>query len=371
MSNISSMLALGMCIWVVFLFVMHSANILHATAEPKIDIMMRTWERDTPLILMFLRSFEIFFPMNRLGNLFLVLDQTKTNKITGSIMPEYVKVVYEVPLNINVNFPNPHDDDGRNDGGRLMSQISNFFSDDYGESEVIGIVDSDVIFRAPAMDTLMFKDGKPKLFCSHHRDNLGMDAVRHIASEFASLYPFSCMESFPFLMWRSSFPRMRKWLSQKLKTDDVKQGLIKLVHSNQHVNFFGNFAMMGAYLFHYERDKYHIVVGGNGLHSTCPELRGALHVHYSIPNFRQYAHKLSWEYFRVASKTIYHSLKLCSNKTSLSRKIKHVHTFLSLEANQEYMFGYPGRLSKAGCDEYLNSEIKYYLNSVSEWCTGI
>ena len=65
MSNISSMLALGMCIWVVFLFVMHSANILHATAEPKIDIMMRTWERDTPLILMFLRSFEIFFPMNR------------------------------------------------------------------------------------------------------------------------------------------------------------------------------------------------------------------------------------------------------------------------------------------------------------------
>jgi len=339
------------------------------SALPKIDMMMRTWERATPLILMFLRSFEIFFPMELLGNMFLILDKSKQNRITASVMPAYVSVVYEEPFDINVNFIHPHDS-GRLDNGRLISQVSNFFSDKYGNSEVIGFVDSDVIFRAPAMSHVLFRDGKPKLFCSQHRDNLGMDSARHIDSALHQIYPFSCMENFPFLMWRSSFPRMRNWLKAKLHNSNVEEALLNLVHQKQYINFFGNFAILGSYLYMYERDKYHVVVGGNGPHSTCPEFRAGMHVHYSIPNFRAYPHKLSWDYFRTASEAIYSSLRLCSNKTSVEDKIRSIHRFLSLEEEQEYMFGRPGHLVKKGCYEYLDNETKTYMSHLSIWCNS-
>ena len=52
----------------------------------QIDIVMRTFERDFPLILMFLRSFELFFPMELLGNLYVVLDQNRQNEIVWRLL---------------------------------------------------------------------------------------------------------------------------------------------------------------------------------------------------------------------------------------------------------------------------------------------
>lgn len=340
-----------------------------ATNQPKIDILVRTFERDTPLLLMFLRSFEIFFPMEHLGELFIVLDKTKRDRAVGSVMPAYAQVVYEDHVGIRTNYVNPHEN--RDDGGRTTSQISNFFSDRYGEAEIIGTVDSDMVFRAPAMYSMLMADGLPRLFCSHHRGKhrLGGDAARRIDPAFERIpEEFSCMENFPFLMWRSSYPKIRSWLSNKLQTRDVKKSLVDLVNSANYFNFFGNFELMGYYLFTYERDQYSLVVGGNGKYSTCPELRPSLHVHYSMQNWRQYPDKLSWDYFRAASRAVHNGLRLCSNTTSAEKKLQIVYSFLSLEGNNELMFGLPGSLAKQGCEEHLNLVIEDYFTSVKDWC---
>lgn len=340
-----------------------------AESQPKIDIVLRAFERETPLLLMFLRSFEIFFPMEHLGELFVVLDKTKRDRAVGSVMPAYAQVVYEDHVGINTNYVNPHEN--RDDSGRSTSQISNFFSDQYGQAEIIGTVDSDVVFRAPAMYGMLVADGLPRLFCSHHRGQhrLGGDAARRIDPAFKKIpEDFSCMENFPFLMWRASYPRMRSWLGDKLQTRDVKKSLADLVNSANYYNFFGNFALMGYYLFTYEREQYSLVVGGNGKYSTCPELRPSLHVHYSMQNWRQFPDKLSWDYFRTASRAIHNGVKLCSNSTSADRKLQTVHSFLSLEGNNELMFGLPGSLAKPGCEEHLNLVIEDYLDAVKDWC---
>jgi len=333
----------------------------------KIDIMMRTWERDTPHILMFLRSFEIFFPMHLLGGMYVILDKTKRDRMTGSVMPSYVHVIYEDPAEVSLRTINPHDNNRPNEG-RVASQISNLFTDAYGSGDIIGIVDADSIFRAPAMEYMMIRDGKPKLFCSQHRDRLGMESARLIDPALSSLEPFTCMVNFPFLMWRSSFPRMRHWMQSNLNTANLKAKLIELNEQNQHFDFFGNFAIMGSYLYAYERERYHVVVGGNGPLSTCPELRPSMHVHYSMPNFRDYRDKLHWEYFRISARAIYRSLRLCSNKTSAQKKSETIHTFLSLESGDEKMFGKPGQLVKPGCDEYLEEEIRGYWQQIQIYC---
>lgn len=339
-------------------------------AQPKMDIMVRSFERETPLLLMFVRSFEIFFPMEHLGQLFIILDKTKRDAWVGSIFPSFVHVVFEDAGEIKTNHVNPHET--RDDSGRLTSQLSNFFTDQYGEAEIIGIVDSDVVFRSPGMyDMLVADGGKPRLFCSHHRGvhRLGADAAIRIDSAFKSLpSDFDCMENFPFLMWRSSFSRMRKWLSTQMKTTNVKESLVHLINSNSYYNFFGNFELMGYYLFTYEKDKYSIVVGGNGVYSTCPEFRPSLHVHYSLPNWRDYPDKLSWDYFRAASRAIHNGMLLCSNTTSKKRKIRIVHSFLSLEGNTEYMFGTPGKLAKPGCNDHLEAVFLQYMENLKEWC---
>jgi len=340
-----------------------------AASQPKIDIVLRAFERETPLLLMFLRSFEIFFPMEHLGELFIVLDKTKRDRAVGSVMPAFAQVVYEDHVGIRTNYINPHEN--RDDSGRTTAQISNFFSDQYGDAEIIGTVDSDVVFRAPAMYSMLVPDGRPRLFCSHHRGQhrLGGDAAKRIDPAFKKIpEDFSCMENFPFLMWRSSYPRMRSWLSDKLQTKDIKKSLADLVNSANYYNFFGNFELMGYYLFSYERDSYSLVVGGNGKYSTCPELRPSLHVHYSMENWRQFPDKLSWDYFRTASMAIYEGIKLCSNSTSTEKKLQTIYKFLSLEGKHEFMFGRPGSLAKPGCEEHLDLVIEDYLKAVKNWC---
>lgn len=337
--------------------------------NPKIDIMVRSFEREAPLLLMFLRSFEIFFPMEHLGELFIILDETKRDYALGSLLPAFVHVVYEDPVGVQTTHINPHEN--RNDGGRTASQISNFFSDKYGNADIIGIVDSDVVFRSPAMYDMLVSNGKPRLFCSHHRGahRLGADAAKKIDSSFQNMpFDFDCMENFPFLMWRSSFVRMQKWLGKQMKTSNVKKSLVDLVNAHSYYNFFGNFELMGYYLFTYEKDKYSVVVGGNGLYSTCPEFRPSLHVHYSLPNWRDFPDKLSWDYFRAANRAIHNGILLCSNTTTQKRKLKIIYTFLSLEGKNEYMFGVPGNLAKAGCDQHLETIVAAYMKALQEWC---
>jgi hypothetical protein len=184
-----------------------------------VDLVVRTYSPDFGLLLALFRSFELFFPMPLLGQFFVILDEGDR---MGLLMPSYVKVVYEPVSVIRTPFGRLHGV-GSSHNGQFNSQLSNFFVDKYGSSEFIGILDADVVFRTGEVESLLFRDGKPIVFCTHHRD-IGMNAVRRLGPEFEYLNPFSCMESFPFVIrrdllnfapsWPSGWPltsRARRW----------------------------------------------------------------------------------------------------------------------------------------------------------------
>ena len=332
-----------------------------------LDLVVRSYSPDFGLLLALFRSFELFFPMPLLGQFFVILDEGDDAAV-GLLMPSYVKVVYEPVSVIRTPFGRVHGV-GSSHNGQFNSQLSNFFVDKYGSSEFIGILDADVVFRTGEVESLLFRDGKPIMFCTQHRD-LGMNAVRRLGPEFEYLNPFSCMESFPFVIRRDLLPKLRTFVAQRMAVDEPRAALVALIEQSAHVMDFGNFALMGAYAHVFEHERYHFVIGGAGPLSTCPELRPCIHVHFSGPHWRQHENqKIHPEYFDTARVAMARgACHLACNRTEACTALIAQDPFdeelLSLEGAHELMFGGLYSLKLPDCFNHTVRRIKKHRKAL-------
>ena len=359
---------------VAVVIIMLGGTICHPNR--KLDLVLYTQHVDFGLLLPLLRSFEMFFPMHLLGEFFVILDRgNMADESLGLMLPEYITVVYENETETYTSFMTIHGH-VENANGHFSSQISNFFIDEYGSSEFIGILDSDVIFRTGNMESVMFKGSNPIIFCSQHRD-FTMDAVRSLGVEFQHLNPFSCMENFPFVVRRDSLPKVRAFISERTGVRDARSALVKLIQGSAKYHTFGNFAMLGSYLYVFERERYHFVIGGNGDLSTCPEIRSTMHVFYAGPRWREHdRQKVHPEYFETARKAMARGAcyLLCNQTETCARLIAedpHDEELLSLESQHEMMFGTLDSLKKPECLKYIVRKIKRHRRALRRQACGI
>ena len=187
---------------------------------PEIDLIVRTTSSDLPFLLIMLESVKHFLADSIRGQMFVVFDEeSPADHEAASALPDWVTVVYEPPPSIifpQIYGAGMHAQDKI--AGWTRSQWSNFYSDRYGSSPLIGILDADIVMKGFCAEKLSFFDetqGRPRMFCSQHRD-IGMPQTRLIDPAFNRLRPWSCMESFPFVFQRSDFPRVREWLAKSL-----------------------------------------------------------------------------------------------------------------------------------------------------------
>lgn len=345
---------LASCIFVCTLFCIGSSQ--------TIDLFVTTYHGDLGLLLPLFRSFEIFFPKALLGAFYVIIEKgVIEDEAIGLLMPPYVTVIHEELIDIPSDLRTPH----RNAPASHLfkSEASNFFVDKYGTSEFIGILDSDVIFRTGNIERLLFKNGKPIIFCTQHRD-MAMEGVRQLGPEFDVLDPFSCMENFPFVLRRDTLPKLRAFLMQRLNADDEATAFSTLFGTSTHSLYVGNFALMGSYAYVFERSRYHFVIGGGGPLSTCPEIRACMHVFYGSPNWRSHQDaKVHPEYFDTARRAM--SRGVCRMQCNSTRACEQIlaedpydEELLSLESTHEMMFGRLDSLYKPECLKYIIQKLK-------------
>jgi hypothetical protein len=344
----------------------------------QVDLVVRTHHPDLALLLPLFRSFELFFPIELLGQFFVVLDEGSLDDAAmGLLMPSYVTVVYEPVAEIKTSLHRVHGVGPA--AGYFNSAVSNFFVDKYGTSEFLGILDSDVVFRTGNVESLLFRGENPILFCSQHRD-FAMDSVRRLSpAAFGHLHPFSCMESLPFVIRRDLLPSLRAFIGKQMGMDaDPHAALVKLIEESNHIFSFGNFALMGSFAYVFERERYHFVIGGNGPLSTCPEIRPSIHVHYAGQNWRQHENqKLHPEYFDTVRKYMARGVchMACSNQSeacaALVAQDPLDEELLSAEGLNEMMFGRLENLHKPHCLKHTVKRLKRHRKSLQKQACGL
>ena len=341
------------------------------SATRHVDLVVRTHSFDFALMLPLFRSFELFFPMELLGQFFVVLDEGSLDDAAmGFLMPNYVTVVYEPVADIKTPLHRVHGVGPA--GGYFNQQVSKCFVDQYGTSEFIGILDADVVFRTGNVESLLFRGDNPIMFCSQHKD-FAMEAVRRLSPAFQHLYPFSCVESFPFVLRRDSFPRMRSFVAQQTGIANEHAALVSLFEDSKHIFAFGEFPLMGAYTYVFERDRYHFVIGGDGPLSTCPELLPCMHVHYAGLHWRQHENqKLHPEYFDTARLAMARgACQMACNQTeacaALVAQDPYDEELLSLESKQgEQLFGRLDNLRMPQCLKHTVRRLKRHRKALKQ-----
>ena len=344
--------------------------LLRTVNSKQMDLVVRTHSPDFALLLPLFRSFELFFPMELLGQFFVVLDEGRLDDAAmGMLMPSYVTVVYEPVVDIHTPLHRIHGIGPAR--GYFGQQVSKCFFDRYGTSEYIGILDADAVFRTGNMESLLFRGDNPIMFCTQHRD-LGMDAVRHLYAGFNVLNPFSCAETFPFVLRRDSFPKIRAFVVQQTGKENQYDALISLFEDSRHIVTVGEFPLMGSYAYIFERERYHFVIGGDGPLSTCPEIRPCMHVHYGSPHWRQHENqKLHPEYFDTARLAMARGVchMTCNQSEACAAIVAqdpYDEELLSLESTHEMMFGRLDNLKLPHCLDHTVRRLKRHRRALQK-----
>jgi hypothetical protein len=354
-----------------------------------IDYLVRTTAKDLPFLLPLLRSIEIFL-MDKItgkliggGEFFVIFDdESVQDHYAASMLPSWVTVVFE-PMPVNLHFPESITGAGNHVSekvvGWMRSQYSNFYSDRWGKSPFIGIFDADSMVKAFCGHEVQFfdKEHKPRIFCTQHRD-LGMIVPRSIDIEFASLNPWSCMESFPFIFRREDFNKVREWLVEKTGIKDESNSFNKayenlLSRMGTDPLSMGQFALLGAWAYTYNKNNYSWSIGGNGPLSTCAELRVGVHLAYfgdweGLPKLRYsyYFYGMELAFEGICRATCSSDIRSAECSQYLARSSRH-EALLSLEGANEMMFG--SVRGKPGCEDHENTIFHNYESCLQKRCS--
>jgi len=258
--------------------------------NPTLDIMCRTFHGGLFEILRFILTYLLFFPKDVMQTkIVLVFDsENKLDHMTASILETAfkemgLKVFFEEP-------PPPHTlTSTMRDEGFSRSQWSNFYSDLYSNADFIGMIDSDTefSFRPSIENHLIINLEKPVIygiyfdnwpFFPHIKYMIGVDAV----AEF--------MYVFPFIVKREHFLLMRQHIVKTTGVATFEQAWFEV---QQRYSHWGQFVIMGNYLFHFHHDEYAWDITNKPISTVenpCPHVGKNLPMHQDVKNTVQRYH---------------------------------------------------------------------------------
>lgn len=223
---------------------------------PHFDLMCRTYWDSIFEIMRFMFSYQLFWPHHELTNqiVFVLDDESEADHQMGEVLEAVWGKLYRVKA-YTEKWPEPGTLLAK-PIGYFRSQYSNFYSDQYSNAEYIAIIDTDAeLFRRPNPDDL-FVHNKPIMrFISAHKPPQGHDF--YLSTEWLIGRPYigNFMVTFPVIIKRAHFHLLRTHiLSHHPEFDTFEQVWGEM--NRRFDNHFGNFMLIGNYLFHYHYDEY-------------------------------------------------------------------------------------------------------------------
>ena len=194
---------------------------------------------------------ELIFVTDRTGD--LPFFESNLTFIAREILPKNFKwsILFEETLMMNtIHHTRPLNYEGRH------KQIPRFWSDNFTNSEFIGIVDADTLFVTPVMASDLFVDGKPVM-----RGTFGCPShfiVEYWAKNVRELLnlPFvgNFMDYFPVIVRREDFEKLRNSILKQNNFTNFDQLF------DQVKNRYSEFTLIGNYLWHFEHENYYWVM---------------------------------------------------------------------------------------------------------------
>ena len=121
------------------------------------DLVIRTYGEELPLLVVLLRSVELFAAVPEVG-VVVVLDED--DRDLRRALPPWVDVFFEAPPPFFEEWPELGNGKGRSSRGYMLAQYSGFVSDEYSTASFLAFLDADAVLQTPASGALLF-DGSP------------------------------------------------------------------------------------------------------------------------------------------------------------------------------------------------------------------
>jgi hypothetical protein len=217
----------------------------------KVEIICRTFHGAMFEIMRLLLTYCIFCPYSE--KLIIVLDaEVELDRKVGLILETAfsklgVQVFYEMPPPANTVTNRVRYE------GYSRTQWSNFYSDLYSDADIIGIVDSDTEFSfRPNFTAHVAVDQKPVI----HGIYLPLlQAIQQDCVQFMLKKPYvaTFMYVFPFFVKREHFKLMREYVVNTTGKNTFEEAWYDMQVS---LNDWGQFLVMGHYLFWFHYDEY-------------------------------------------------------------------------------------------------------------------
>jgi hypothetical protein len=243
---------------------MHASNdSIPSNNTKRLDIICRTYHNALFELMQMVFTYLLFFPKDELSShIILVFDaESELDHVAGSVLETAyktlgVKVFFEEP-------PPPGTLTSRvRSEGFSRTQWSNFYSDLYSDADFIGMIDSDTefSFRGSLSKHLILEGERPII---HGIRSGNQPVVKFMLGvEMAAEF----MYVFPFVVKREHFAMMRAQVVQATGYATFEQAWF---HMQNQYDSWGQFIIMGNYLFHFHHDEYAWDVVGTEL-STVP-----------------------------------------------------------------------------------------------------
>lgn len=284
--------------------VSNEAEIVHASpsvSKPRMDIMCRTIHGALFEIMRMMFTYLIFFPRYELSTqMILVFDaESENDHLAGSLLETAyqslgVKVFFEDP-------PPPGTLTARvRSEGYSRSQWSNFYSDLYSDADFIGMIDSDTEFSfRPSIYKHVVLDWKQPVIYGIWISSTNLQSVKFMLGVDAVA---EFMYVFPFVVKREHFALMRNHVIKSTGYATFEQAWFEM--QNRYDNW-GQFLLMGNYLYHFHHDEYVWDVVNKPISTTvspCPHIGKNLPMNQDVEqSIRRYHHQICVQSKNIAS----------------------------------------------------------------------
>lgn len=181
----------------------NSAPGLSLAPPGSVELVVRSYAKELPMALIFLKSVELYWPWQRV---LMVLDDEEADYVAAAALPAWCRVLHEAPppyfehyWAVRYGALKPPSK------GYVRAQWSMFQLDRYTDAEYIAFCDSDVVFFNFVTPRVLFSfDGKPIL--KGHR---GMPLFHRAIAVLGWQWVAEFMQSFPLLLHRSTLSLAR------------------------------------------------------------------------------------------------------------------------------------------------------------------
>ena len=155
--------------------------------------------------------------------------------------------------------------------GYSRQQYSNFYSDNYTNSEYIGIVDSDSFFATPVTPEDLFIENKPRIH-GYNGCCTGWQLALDEAIGGYHVGEFMIALGFPVLIKRTHFADIRNHIQKRMRTNSFEEAFKKIC--TKYPNEYSQFDLLVHYLWHFKRDEYtwHLNNALNSKHGAFTKL---------------------------------------------------------------------------------------------------